>query len=685
MTIKDNSSPQKSVTTTTDVNGYYRANITDFTPPMIASLSYVDAAGATVTRYAPSVSALKVNGFITINITGLTTYLAAKVALASGTATDGAAELTTAMLAANQAALTTETTNLRDFLTANLPSALKTEIAALGLDLATFNPITSQYIPSVKSGYDTILENVSATTPASVPTLLTLKTPLELAKAMFAELRTTWGAAIAPLSTTINGFLATQTLQTQTDVNSVVQPQLAKVEGRFSALMQAMQFFDDGKAFGTSTFGLVSGAVPFGGDGLGNGLIRSSGLISNVWAGTGNYLYCWTDLSTGLTTYARCFAAGTSSADIPNQKIKGILFELTAGTGTNAYNFSATRYNWAVNPGGTAFSASAPTVVNTDLFGNTMPVGNGTVSKTTSGTTITSLAVNGSFPPSATLNDAGQQLTTGVDTVVVNSVRTALAAANTYHYTLDGSISTKKLDGTVLTGATDPTKVVTLSFDAGSYLDLDETNLTTGKKALAAKIIGTVQTLATKFSGTFDLSAPASDADGLNYTPTKVVFNGSISNLTGTNVGQILTGKLDMAINNYSTQYHSLLPESSTNYKQLVATFTGTLQAPLRPLMSVTTTISNTGPSTGTATMKYSYGLDVEVNGSTSYDNTIGAAKPVLTLTNQNGVKVVLDTTAYTGPVTVPGTVDPLAPGGVMGNISAGVVTYYDGVTESFN
>ena len=57
----------------------------------------------------------------------------------------------------------------------------------------------------------------------------------------------------------------------------------------------------------------------------------------------------------------------------------------------------------------------------------------------------------------------------------------------------------------------------------------------------------------------------------------------------------------------------------------------------------------------------------------------------MLTLTNQNGVKIVLDTTAYTGPVTVPGTVDPLAPGGVMGNISAGVVTYYDGVTESFN
>jgi hypothetical protein len=459
-----------------------------------------------------------------------------------------------------------------------------------------------------------------------------------------------------------------------------VQPQLAKVEGRFSSLMQAMQFFDDGKAYtGTSTFGMSSGTDPIG---SAPSLVRTAGLVSDVWAGTGYFMYCWTDAAAGLTTTARCFSAGTSSADIPNNRIKGVLFELTAGTGTNAYIYTAKRYNWAVS-GGTTVTGS-PILVSTDnaLPANPMPVGNGTVSKTTSGTTITSLAVNGSFPPSATLDGLGQQLTTGVDNLVVNSVRTALAAANTYHYTLDGSVSTSKLAAGT-SGAVDSTKLVTMSFDAGSYIDLDETNsATTGKKALIAKIVGTVQTLATKFTGTFDLTAPASDADGLNYTPTKVVFNGSVSNLTGSvNAGQILTGKLDMSINNYSTQYHSLQPESSTNYKQLVATFTGTLQAPLRPLMTVTTTISNSGPSTGTATMKYSYGLDVEVNGSTSYDNTIGAAKPVLTLTNQNGVVIVLDTTAYTGPVTVPS----ISGTTVHGNLGAGVVTFSDGVTESFN
>jgi hypothetical protein len=132
-------------------------------------------------------------------------------------------------------------------------------------------------------------------------------------------------------------------------------------------------------------------------------------------------------------------------------------------------------------------------------------------------------------------------------------------------------------------------------------------------------------------------------------------------------------------VNNYNL-YHSTTGDTLTNYAHGVATFTGTLQAPLRPLMTVTTTLTKTGPTTSTATMKYSYGLDVEVNGTTSVDSA-SLNKPVLTLTNQNGVQIVLDTTAYTGPVTVPG----VSGTSVWGNIAAGVVNYSDGVTESFN
>ncbi|NVO06900.1 MAG: hypothetical protein HXX19_13660 [Rhodoferax sp.] len=353
--------------------------------------------------------------------------------------------------------------------------------------------------------------------------------------------------------------------------------------------------------------------------------------------------------------------------------MKGILVEVTS-TGTNQYSYSAFRYNWAVNTGGTAVTG-IPAQVTTDgatPTPNTIPTGSGTLTKTMSGTTITNLAINGTFPPTATLNDAGVVLTAGVDTVIVNAVRTALSTANNYHYAFTGSVSTPSL--------ADSTKVVTASLDTGSYFDSDETNVaTTGSQVLAAKIVGTIKTTATQFAGTFDLSAPSFDGDGQNRQFTKVSFNGDISNLTGANVGKFLTGKLDMNLTNYAS-FHSFQPVSATNYRQGTFTFVGTLQAPLRPLMTVTLNGNTTGPTTGTATMKYSYGLDVEVNGSTTTDSA-SVAKPVLTLTNQNGVQIVLDTTAYTGPVTVP----TISGTTVWGNIAGGVVNYSDGATESFN
>ena len=685
VTITDSSSPAQVATAKTDTDGYYQANITGFKTPLIASVTYKDAANNTVTRYSPSVSALQTNGFITINITGLTTYLAAQVAIkATGNTSAGAADLTPALLASNTATLATATTDLRKFLTDNLSTALKSEISGLGLELATFDPMTAQYIPSTTSGYDTILENVSATTPTTQPTVLAVKTPLQLAKAMVSELRTTWGTAFAPASGTINDFLAIQTSQTTTDVDSNVAPNLDKVQGRFAALMKTAQFFDDGKAYSypTNTFFMTTGVTPDASQA--NVLVRNSNNLYSIWYLGAEGSYCWTDSPTGLITTARCAFAGRSSPDYANNRLRYIVFEVTS-TGANQYSYKTYRYNWAITftgQGQPQFSGY-PTLVTQDTVGNKMPSGAGTFSKTTSGSQITGLTMNGTFTPSATLYDEGKVLTTGVDTLSVSAVRTALTAANNYRYAFSGSVSTSKLlPGT--TGATDPTKVVTESFDPGSYFDADETNMaTTGGKVLVAKFIGTVQTLATKFTGSFDLSAPGVDADGLNYAPTRVVFNGSISNLSGANVGQFLTGKLDMAMNSYGS-YRSTQPETALNYAHIVATFTGTLQAPSRPLLTLTTTATKTGPTTSTATLKYSYGLDVEVNGTTSQDSA-SSAPAILVLTNQNNVVVRWNNTANTGTITMPTVVDPATPQGQLGTISGGVVYYNDGTSESFN
>jgi hypothetical protein len=361
--------------------------------------------------------------------------------------------------------------------------------------------------------------------------------------------------------------------------------------------------------------------------------------------------------------------------------VRGIFFVVTPTPGdANSYDYQVARYNVAVSPPATVapFSRAliAPaTQVTADFNGNPIPTGNGKLTKVTSGGTITDLTMTGTFPPSATAASINEVVTTGVDTLNIRVQRTALATpANSYHYALNGYISTTTL--------ADSTKTLTESLDTGSYVNVDETNSATtgGSKALIGKLIGTLQTAATKLTGTFDLSAPSADADGLNYIATHVVFNGSISNIAGVNQGQFITGTLDMLANGYNT-YHSTTGDTASNYAHGVATLTGTLQAPGRPIMSVTTKLTKTGVTTGTATMTYKYGLDVEVNGTTTTDSA-SLTKPILTLVNQNGVVVVLDTTTYTGTVTVPGVTGDTTPWATIG---MGVINYNDGTTESFN
>ena len=153
--VKVTDSAGHSVSTTTDAQGYYRVRIDGFVPPMIASV--VRANGSI--WYSPSVAPIKVRGFITMNMTGLTDKVASDVAVAAGQS--GAAQLTPALLASNTAALQTAKTNLN--------TTIAKQITAAGLNQATFDPVTLPFRPDL-TGYDKILESVAITKTGSGPT-----------------------------------------------------------------------------------------------------------------------------------------------------------------------------------------------------------------------------------------------------------------------------------------------------------------------------------------------------------------------------------------------------------------------------------------------------------------------------------------------------------------------------------
>lgn len=482
-------------------------------------------------------------------------------------------------------------------------------------------------------------------------TAVTNQSDVNLAKAMFAELRTT----LSSFSNGSTGFLDTQATRINADLNANVTPELSKVASRISTLGMAMSMFEDGKAYTSSnTFGLVAGTAPNNGSAA---LVRENGSLQAVWNGYGSYDYCWTDSATGVTSKVSCSHAGTDSADWANNRIKFVVYELTSAA-TNQFSYTATRYNRSVTLVNGQITLGKPTLA-------TVPTGSGTLTKTVSGSTMTGLTINGTLTPSASSTIG--TLVTGVDTIAISAARTALTAANNFHYALSGSVSTTNL--------ADATKVVTLSLDSGSFIDLDETTAaTTGAKPVAIKLIGTAQTTATKFTGTLDVGSFKSDADGFNYSPTSIVFNGSISDMSIGGAGQMLTGKLEGAVASYNT-YHSTAPDSASNFQHTTLTFTGTVQAPSRPLLKLVVAATKTGLTTNSMTLEYNYDTK-KITGSGVIDNASSTGS-TLTLSNQDGVQVVLNIGTNTGTVT--------KSGATLATLGNGSVNYADGVTESLN
>ena len=148
----------KTATATTDLQGYYRVKLTGFTPPFVVKVTKADGS----TRTSLSTAALKPNGFITINITGLTEKVASDVAIAGGK--KGASELTPAIVAANSTVIQTSINNLK--------TQLASVITAAGVNLATFDPISVPF-KTDSTGYDKVLDSVKVTLAADGSTVVT--------------------------------------------------------------------------------------------------------------------------------------------------------------------------------------------------------------------------------------------------------------------------------------------------------------------------------------------------------------------------------------------------------------------------------------------------------------------------------------------------------------------------------
>ncbi len=522
-------------------------------------------------------------------------------------------------------------------------------------------PVTST---AVAAAYQTMATTLATTSSALVaanqplvvtPDVTTVvavnnQTDVALAKAMFAELRTMLQSYFNGNKT---GFLNIQADRATADVNAHIGPDMERVGSRLTGLGNAKKMFEDatnnpGSLAVLNTPQVIDGTAVAP---AGTALTRQSGTWEAVWAGTGGFEYCWTASTTGAGGKVTCAGANNQSADHATNKIKMMVYELTPGSSANQYNYIATRYNVPVTVSGGIVSAGALRLPTTAI-----PTGSGTFSGT-----ATTFSLNGTTPPSHT--DLLGNFDTGVDTFALTGTRSTLST-NNYRYAFSGSVSTASL--------ADSTKVATLSVDTGTYMDVDESNSTsTSKKITSAKLIGSLTTFATKFTGTFDItnwSYWTNSGLSSDWHPNTIVFNGAISDLSVGGAGEILTGKLEGTYTNSAT-YNPNVVDSSSNFSTGTATFTGTVQAPSRPLLRLVVGAVRTGFNTKTATVNYSYGTK-SITGSGSA-NDVNPTNDSMTLTNQDGIQLV----TKTGIVSKSGI--------TVATLVNNMVNYVDGVSES--
>lgn len=492
---------------------------------------------------------------------------------------------------------------------------------------------TSSLVAADPSVLGTVQTDVTTVT---APTTGASTSDVQLAKDMISELRTTFGAVLSNFS---GSFLKTQAQRAADDLAANVAPNMEKVVNRLATLGMGVKLYE---TVTTSPGSL--GQESLHGT---NVYYLNQGSLWGLWNGQyASYKYCFTPNPATSPVTVTCLSSSAEGVDRVNKLVKLSKYVVTS-TGANSYTYehSAVKldittdsYGNYVDFSGTAYE-----------FTPAIPHGTGTVTKTWSNGVASSYAITGTMIPFTGV--------TGLDSINISGTRTSLGGYF-YQYDLQGSVATPS--------TADSSKVVTIALDNGSYVVKDES---TGKSgSMLLKMVA--QTVATKFTGTFKAdNAVLSYNDG--YQPSHLNFKGTVADTSTGGAGEFLTGTVDANFHNLAT-YNRYAPESTTNYKQIAVSFTGTVQATSRPLMKLVLAGTATGPNSGTTTLNYSYGT-VSITGTGTQTNGIGA----MTLNNQAGLQIAKDSTDVNQTLITKA-------GNVLAKFKNGVMNYVDGTSVTF-
>ena len=499
--------------------------------------------------------------------------------------------------------------------------------------------------------------------------------PLDQAKQMFAELRTTMNSWV---DTSNAGALDAQLTRMGDAATGIVVPNSLDLIYRMQAINDGAEMFRKIKAGQAGQFRWV--------DNLATGTVSAVTWQNSVqWPGMDSlnrmlntaYYRCNTNDMTGSVTAAQLTSV---TCTIYDNAAVIYTFNWTDGTTSTIWQPNKTLASQQTterftkitfsDAGAGVFNYSAQLLErNTAPTVTTIPIGTpflGSFNKTFGATfNVLTLALSGELPSTRA----------GADKLVVNAnlatspvVGGASKTVNNVVYSVYKNDVSGSIVGLNAQGGT----AFSVAMDAGTNLQAYGDNFGNRPQdnVIALDFRGTFTVADLKLNGSLLATSFMNDADGLNYMPTDVTALGTFTDTSAGGAGVILNGTLTATDNSYGS-YRSMQPESATNYKHLVTSLTNaSLKLPSRPTMGLTLTETYTGPRTSTISGQYTYDNGLVITLSGTHNPTANN----LTITNQDGVTVT-NPSVGNGQITKGTT--------VLGEIRNGMIYYSDGVFES--
>jgi hypothetical protein len=329
--------------------------------------------------------------------------------------------------------------------------------------------------------------------------------------------------------------------------------------------------------------------------------------------------------------------------------------------GKFTYNASLTQeaYAWAYNPSAKYYMYMPVSGVPAKVLGSP---GSGRISYTMDGRDVSSINFNGTMPARTT--SAGQPMT-DYESWNLSAQRTSLGGG-LYRYDFGADLKSF-LSGAIIGRVTlNPGTFATVALDANGNLAVN------GVKEYRISLTG--EAGSSKITGDLDVADGATDKNGKDYQPNRLVFSGSISNGPGTqDQSTVFSGTLRVQRFGYA-QFDSLQPVSASNFVRDTASLSGTITVPSRPALMVNINASHDAVNNLSVLGQYDDGSNVinvslTDNGNANRTLKVGSSAGVtFSLYGNNRVADVMKDSSKVGWL----------------DLNASRISYIDGSFESF-